>query len=72
MTGLQTEIVPIRGWVVEVLLPRTDAGVAAQLGVLVLIGTVGMWATRRQPDVRFVVLPTLVLLLLLFGVRAVH
>lgn len=60
------------GWLVEVLLPRTDAGVAAQLGVLAVMSAVLLWSTRRRPDVRFAVVPALVLVLLLLGVRAVH
>lgn len=60
------------GWLVEVLLPRTDAGVAVQLGALGIVGGLLLWGTRRRPDIRFVVVPALVLVLLLFGVRAVH
>lgn len=60
------------GWLVEVLLPRTDAGVVAQLGGLAVISVVLLWVTRRRPDVRFVVVPALVLVALLFGVRALH
>ncbi len=60
------------GWLVEVLLPRTDAGVAAQLGLLMVIGAVSLWMTRRRPDARFVVVPALALVVMLFGVRALH
>lgn len=60
------------GWLVEILLPRTDAGVAAQLAAVGLLGGLLLWITRRRPDVRFAVAPALVLVLLLFGVRALH
>ncbi len=60
------------GWLLEVLLPRTDAGVAAQFGVLAVIGALLLWSTRRRPDVRFAVAPALVVVALLFGVRALH
>lgn len=60
------------GWLVEVMLPRTDAGVAVQLGALGILGGLVLWITRRRPDVRFAVVPALVVVLLLFGVRALH
>lgn len=56
----------------ELLLPRTDGGVVAQLVGLLVIGAVVLWMTRGRPDVRFAVVPALVLVALLFGVRAVH
>jgi len=35
------------GWLVEVLLPRTDAGVLAQ-GVVVLVVLAGLWTPARR------------------------
>ncbi len=56
----------------ELLLPRTDGGVVAQIVVLLVISAILLWMTRRRADVRFAMVPALVLVALLFGVRAVH
>ncbi len=56
------------GW----LLPRTDAGVLAQLVVLLLTVGAGLWWTRQRPDARLVVIGAGLLLIALMGVRAAH
>lgn len=59
-------------WLVELLLPRTDAGVAAQLALVLVVSALLLWRVRRQPDLRFFVLSCSVFVLGLFMVRALH
>ena len=56
----------------ELLLPRTDAGVAAQAILLVVLVGMGLWATRRQPDGRLLVIGVGLVLVALVGLRAAH
>lgn len=60
------------GWLVELLLPRTDAGVAAQLVVVVAVSALLVWRVRRHPDLRFFVLSCSFFVLGLFMLRALH
>jgi hypothetical protein len=60
------------GWLVELLLPRTDAGVLAQLiGVLFVSGLL-LWRVRRRPELRFFVAACAFFTLSLFALRAAH
>ena len=58
--------------VIDVLLPATDAGVAFQFGVVLTTGAVAMVVTRRDRDVRLLVIGVTVLLVALMALRAVH
>jgi hypothetical protein len=56
----------------ELLLPRTDAGVAAQAAVVFPALLVGLVALRRDPQLRTFIAGLLVLTVALFGLRALH
>lgn len=56
----------------EWLFPRTDAGVGVQVVALVVLVGVGLWATRRRPDARLLVVGSGLVLLALAGLRAAH
>lgn len=56
----------------ELVLPRTDAGVAVQVVVAVVVLLAGLWATRRRPDARLVVVGAGLVLVGLIGLRAAH
>jgi len=58
--------------VIDLLLPATDAGVAIQFGVVMVVGLIGLLLTRRHPDVRLLVVGLTTLLVALMAVRAVH
>lgn len=60
------------GGVLEILLPRTDAGVAVQIAVVMLVGTVALRIAWRHAEWRIFVLGGWLLSLSLLGVRAVH
>ncbi len=57
---------------IELLLPRTDAGVVVQAVVAVVIIGLALWFARRRPDARLLVIGVAVLTAALFGLRAVH
>lgn len=56
----------------DLLLPRTDLAVLVQLVVLAVLVVTGLWATRRNRDLRLVVIGSGMLLLALAGLRAAH
>jgi hypothetical protein len=56
----------------EVLLPRTDAGVAAQFGVVVVATVVLSWIARRERSVVTLILGVAMVLLGLMALRAMH
>lgn len=56
----------------DLLLPRTDAGVAVQVAVLVLLVTVGIAKTWHAPDLRRLVVGAGMFVLGLMALRAVH
>ncbi len=56
----------------DLLLPRTDAGVAVQFGVFVTFALATVVRVRRRPEWLVLAIGTLLLGLGLFGVRAVH
>ncbi len=61
----------LRG-MIDVLLPTTDAGVALQFTVVLIAGFVGLIATRRNRDLRLLVIGATLLLVALMALRAVH
>jgi hypothetical protein len=58
--------------VLDFLLPATDAGVAVQAAVWATVSVGGLIATRRNKDLRLLVIGLSVLILGLMGVRAIH
>ena len=56
----------------ELLLPRTDAGVAVQLGVFIAAVLVALLLVRRRREWLVLVIGVAMFGLGLFGVRAVH
>jgi hypothetical protein len=56
----------------ELLLPRTDAGVYAQAALVFPVLVVALVLVRRDREVRLFVLGVLVMVLSLFGLRAIH
>jgi len=58
--------------VIDILLPTTDRAVAIQLAVVLVAGALGLFATRRQPDVRILVIGVVLVLLGGMGLRALH
>lgn len=56
----------------ELLLPATDAGVLAQLIVVVVAWFAGLWIVRKRPDIRLFVLGLGLVTLAAIGVRTLH
>lgn len=56
----------------ELLLPRTDAGVAVQAVVAVATLGVALWRSWRRPDLRLVVIGTAMVTFALMGLRSAH
>ena len=54
------------------MLPSTDAGVAAQFGLLLVIAVAGAWFARRNKDALRLVIGLTLLLAGLMAVRAIH
>lgn len=57
---------------IELLLPRTDAGAGAQAIVALLLFVVGLVAVRRNPDLRVFVLGLGTITAAWFALRTVH
>lgn len=58
--------------IVDLLLPRTDAGVAIQGAIVIVAGGLGLYLTRDRPDGRLLVVGVLLVSLAFMGVRALH
>ncbi len=56
----------------ELLLPRTDQGVLAQLAVAIVVLTGAVFVFRRDPDVRLLVIGIAVMTSAWFALRALH
>ena len=56
----------------DILLPETDGGAASQFLVLILITVLALVMTRRNRDLRILILGIAVLLAGLLAVRAIH
>lgn len=56
----------------EILLPRTDGGVYAQAAVVFPVLLTALVLVRRDRDWRLFVTGVLVMVIALFGVRAIH
>jgi hypothetical protein len=58
--------------VFDLLLPTTDAGVAVQFGLLVVIATTSAWFARHNRDVLRLVIGLTLLAAGLMAIRAIH
>jgi hypothetical protein len=58
--------------VVELLLPRTDGGVAVQFVIVTAVFATAMWLMRRKPDARLLVIGLWLTAYGVMGVRALH
>jgi cytochrome c biogenesis protein CcdA len=58
--------------VLEILLPSTDAGVAAQFGLLLVVALTAGWFARHNKDILRLVVGLTLLLSGLMAVRAIH
>jgi hypothetical protein len=58
--------------VLDLLLPTTDAGVAAQFGLLLVVAATGAWFARHNKDVLRLVIGLTLLIAGLMAVRAIH
>ena len=56
----------------ELLLPRTDAGVAVLVVVVAVVGVSAFWLVRRDREIRTFVLGCVIFTYAFFGLRAVH
>jgi hypothetical protein len=58
--------------VLDVLLPATDAGVALQFGLLLVVAATGAWFARHNKDVLRLIIGLTLLLAGLMAIRAIH
>jgi len=56
----------------ELLLPRTDTGVLAQLGLTLTALVAALWLVRRRSELRILVVGLATLALALMALRALH
>lgn len=56
----------------DVLLPASDAGVAAQFGLLLVVALIAGWFARHNRDILRLVIGIAILLAGLMALRAVH
>jgi len=56
----------------DLLFPATDAGVLVQIVIIALLAIAGLYAARRQPDVRILVIGVWLAAYAGIGVRALH
>lgn len=56
----------------DLLLPRTDAGVAAQVVAAAAVYLIALVAARRSPEVRRLIVGLATLTAAFFGVRTLH
>lgn len=56
----------------EILLPRTDAGVLAQVVVLVVVAVIGIWVSWRSKDQVLFVVGLFMITAAFIAVRTLH
>lgn len=56
----------------DLLLPRTDAGVAAQMVVAAVVYLIALVAARRSPELRRLIVGLATLTAAFFGLRTLH
>ena len=59
-------------FLMDLLLPATDGGVAIQLLIVVLIFAIALWRSWNSPEARLVVIGAGMVALGLMGFRALH
>lgn len=62
----------MRGLVHDILLPRTDAGVAVQVAIVLVVFAVSLWRTRADRDLRLFTVGVGTFVLGLMMMRAAH
>ncbi len=58
--------------IVDLLLPATDAGVAAQLVVVFVVVAIALWRFWSNSEIRLLVIGSGIVVLGLMGLRALH
>jgi hypothetical protein len=58
--------------ILDLLLPATDAGVAAQLAVVFVVIAIALWRFWSNPEIRLLVIGSGIVVLGLMGLRALH
>lgn len=58
--------------ILEILLPSTDRLVALEFAAVVALAAIGLWMTRRDKDLRRLVLGVSLLTMGVMAVRAIH
>ena len=58
--------------VLDLLLPTTDAGVAVQLCLAIVVLAIALWRFWSNPEARLVVIGSGLVILGLMGFRALH
>jgi hypothetical protein len=58
--------------ILDLLLPATDAGVAAQLAVVIVVVAIALWRFWSNPEIRLLVVGSGIVVLGLMGLRALH
>jgi hypothetical protein len=58
--------------IVDLLLPATDAGVAAQLAVVIVVVAIALWRFWSNSEIRLLVIGSGIVVLGLMGLRALH
>ena len=59
-------------WLLDLILPSTDGGVLVQLVAVLLVFGLLLWRFRRDPEIRLVLIGSGLVILGLFGFRALH
>jgi hypothetical protein len=57
---------------IDLIMPKTDAGVAVQLVVVLLLGSAAVFLTWRRTEWRLVAIGATLMVLGFFGLRALH
>lgn len=57
---------------IDLILPTTDAGVAAQTVIVLVLGAGAVFATRRRKEWMLLAIGVTMVILGFFGVRALH
>ena len=59
-------------WMTDILLPTTDGGVFAQVGLLFALGVPALWLSRKNRDVLIFVTGVVVFAFALIASRGLH
>jgi LPXTG-motif cell wall-anchored protein len=58
--------------VIDLILPKTDAGVAVQVAAALVLGSAAVFVTWRRKEWRLVAIGATLLVFGFFGLRALH